>query len=66
MAEQTAKSGGCSCTVATPMMEIDIACAGAGGCQKFPKEDEMQGRSRICHDEVGKEEAEGFAQSPEQ
>lgn len=36
------------------------------GCQKFPREDEMQGRIRICHGEVGKEEAEESAQSPEQ
>lgn len=38
---------------------------GGGTCQKIPRVDEMQGRSKICHGEVGKEEAEESLQSSE-
>lgn len=52
------------------MMETGITSAGVigvggGTCQKFPRVDEMQGRSKICHGEVGKEEAEESLQSSE-
>ena len=49
----TAGSADCLCTV-TPMMQMCTTYV-----RSFPREHEIQGRSRTCHGEVGEKEAEG-------